>query len=339
MKELLNQLGVVPAVSSHEEAFRRCLKDILALHVDSMREDALGNLIVTRTGKRTPSRKLVIDVPMDENGVMVSGFTDWGFVRFQTVGAVDRRTLVGKRVKMGENGLPGVIGMKPIHLSSREERKSVPKTDDLYIDIGAADRKDAESKLALGDVGWFTTEGGVFGKNLWKGKSLNSKIPCALAIQLLREKVFPVNCTIVFSAQELVGTRGAYGAAFSERPDVVLCLNGVPACDDPLTSAEEQETKLTKGVVLPVSDRFTQYDRTLFEQLRTLAQTNHLPWQIQAKSSVTGAARAYQRSRGGVRTVGLGLPLRYLHSPVEVASLDDAEAMLTLTRLFLENFD
>lgn len=339
MKELLKNLSAVPAVSSREEGFRAYLKELLGPHVDSMREDALGNLIVHKKGERTPVRKLIIDVPMDENGVMVSGFTEGGFLRFQTVGAIDRRTLIGKRVKMGESGIPGVIGMKPIHLSSREERKSVPKTDDLYIDIGAADKKDAESKLCLGDIGWFTTESQEFGNNLWKGKSLDSKIPCALAIRLLTEGRLPVDCTVVFGAQELVGTRGAYGAAFSERPDVVLCLDGVPACDGPMTDKAKQEVKLCKGVALPISDRFTQYDRGLFEQLRSLAQTNGLNWQVQAKANTTGSARGYQRSRGGIRTAGLALPVRYFHSPVEAASLEDAETMLKLTRLFLENFD
>lgn len=339
MTELLKKLSAVPAVSSHEEAFCALLKELLTPHVDSMRVDALGSLIVTKKGEKTPARKLVIDVPMDENGVMVSGFTDSGFLRFQIVGRADRRTLIGKRVKMGEKGISGVIGMKPIHLSSREERKSVPKTDDLYIDIGAKDKKEAQSLLELGDIGWFDVSGAPFGENLWKGKSLASKLCCAAALSLLWEETLPVDLTVVFSAQGLSGNRGAYGAAFRERPDVVLCLDAVPACDIPLTAEVKQQAKLCKGVVLPISDRFTQYDRGLFEQLRTLAQTHAIPWQVQPKAAASSNARGYQRSRGGVRSAGIALPVRYLHSPVEVASLSDAEELLALTRRFLENFD
>lgn len=322
MKDLLNKLSAIPAVSSHEEELRCFLKETLSPIVDEMKEDGLGNLIVFKKGQRIPKKKVLLDVHMDENGVMVSGYTDEGFLRFQTVGAVDRRTLIGKRVLLGDKSLPGVVGMKPIHLSNADERKSVPKTDDLYIDIGAKDKKQAESLLELGDVGWFDVESAPFGQDLWKGRSLDSKLPCAMAVRLLQGEL-PVNLTVVFSAMELVGTRGAYGAAFSQRPDLVLCLDAVPADDGPLS--EQPQIALKKGAVLPVSDRFTQYDGEGFRQLRSIAENNAIPWQLQAKTSVTGNARAYQRSRCGAKTVGIALPVRYLHSPVQVVSLSDAE--------------
>ena len=334
MRELLNKLCSVSGVSSREEGVRALIQTEAAPYADEVRTDALGNLIVRKKGTKTGTLHVVLDAHMDECGVMVSGYTEEGFLRFQPVGPLDRRTIIGKQIFVGERQLPGVIGMKPIHLSSREERGAFPKQKELYIDIGAKNKEDARSKVELGDVGHFSEGCGRFGTSLWKGKALSSRIPCAVLMALLRE-VLPVDCTFVFSAQELVGTRGAYGAAFREKPNVVLCLDGVPAEDLWYTPERQRTCQPGGGVVLPVSDRFTMYHRPLFESLRSLAEQNGIAWQLLAKGTETSDARAYQCSREGVLTAGLGVPVRYLNAPTELADLGDAEAMLNLTRLFL----
>jgi endoglucanase len=334
MQKLLNQLCVCSGVSSREEAVRAVIRTLAEPYADSMQEDAMGNLIVHKKGRVQGSKRVVLSGYMDETGVMVSSFTDDGYIRFQTVGNPDRRNLIGKTVFFGEKNLPGVIGMKPIHLTKKGERSSVPATKSLYIDVGAKTKQEAEKLLEQGDVGHFQEGMKSFGKNCWKGKTLDGRIGCAVLLKLLQEEL-PMDCTFVFGVQELVETGGAYGAAYRLKPHIVLSLGSVAAGDQPLTDQGKAECALGKGVVLPVSDKGTQYDRRLFEQLRQLAEEEQIPWQVKAAAPELSGARAYQRSRSGVRVAGLALPVRYLYAPVEVASLEDAEGMLRLSRVFL----
>ncbi|MCD8191061.1 MAG: M42 family peptidase [Clostridiales bacterium] len=339
MRELIKSLCACSGVSSREEDVRQFIQAQAKPYADSLRVDAMGNLIVFKHGRKSTEKRILLDAPMDEVGVMVSGFTDDGSIRFQTVGPVDRRTLIGKRVYLGENRIPGVVGMKPIHLTTKSERNNLPKLKELYIDIGAKDKAAAKALLALGDVGVFASEFASFGAEKYcKGKTLDSRISCAVLLKLLREEL-PVDCTFVFAAQEQVGTRGAFGAAFSERPDIVLCLDSVATGDGPERTEDKVSVTPGGGVVLPVSDRFTMYDRTLFLRLRGLAERENIPWQLKAADPGQSDARSYQRSRCGAQVAGLGLPVRYLHCPTEVASLEDAEGMLRLTRAFLQSLE
>ncbi|MCD7929837.1 MAG: M42 family peptidase, partial [Clostridiales bacterium] len=332
MRELIKSLCACSGVSSREDEVRAFIQAQAEPYADRLRVDALGNLIVFKRGRKSTGKRVLLDAHMDETGVMVSGFTEDGSLRFQTVGPVDRRALIGKRVCLGENRIPGVIGMKPIHLTTKSERNTVPKLKALYIDIGAKDKEEAKTLLSLGDVGVFASAFAPFGsKELCKGKSLDSRISCAVLLQLLREEL-PVDCTFVFAAQELVGTRGAFGAAFAEKPDIVLCLDGIATEDGPERTEDKVGVTPGRGVVLSVSDRFTIYDRALFLRLRELAERQHIPWQLKAADSGQSNARSYQRSRCGAQVAGLALPVRYLHCPTECASLEDTEGMLRLTR-------
>ncbi|MCC8074868.1 MAG: M42 family peptidase [Clostridiales bacterium] len=339
MRELSKALCACSGVSSREDEVRALIQAQAEPYADSLRVDNLGNLIVFKHGRKSTGKRVLLDAHMDETGVMASGFTDDGAIRFQTVGPVDRRTLIGKRVYLGESRIPGVIGMKPIHLTTKSERNVVPRLKELYIDIGAKDKAAAKAQLSLGEVGVFASEFTSFGtKKLCKGKALNSRISCAVLLKLLREEL-PADCTFVFAAQELVGTRGAFGAAFAEKPDIVLCLDGVAAEDGPERTEDKVGVILGQGVVLPVADRFTIYDRVLFLRLRELAERENIPWQLKAADGGQSDARSYQRSRCGAQVAGLALPVRYLHCPTEVASLEDAEGMLRLTRSFLQSLE
>ena len=132
-------------------------------YADSVRVDAMGNLIVFKRGAKSAGNKLMLCAHMDEVGLIVKSVTDEGYLKFGCVGGIDRRVLLGKRVSVGEKGIPGVIGLKAIHLTTDEERKKVPKLTDLYIDIGAKDRAEAESQVELGDVCAFAGDVAEFG--------------------------------------------------------------------------------------------------------------------------------------------------------------------------------
>ena len=145
MLELLKELCRLNGVSGAEDPVRNFIQTQAQPYADSLRSDALGNLIVFKRGKKSNENKLLLAAHMDEVGVIVTRITEEGFLKFDFVGGVDRRVAIGKPVVLGENEIPGLIGLKAIHLVSREEEEKVPKTDALYIDIGAKDREGQRS--------------------------------------------------------------------------------------------------------------------------------------------------------------------------------------------------
>lgn len=226
------KLSALSGVSSWEDEVRDFLKAEAAPYAQEIRTDALGNLIVFKKGAKAAGNKLLLCAHMDEVGLMIRHITDDGYLKFDTVGSIDRRVLLGKPVLVGPDRLPGVIGLKAYHLVSRDEEKSVPKLNDYYIDIGAKNREEAEKLVSLGDVAVFTTQPELFGDGLLKGKALDDRIGCAVLLTLLKEEL-PMDCTFVFTAQEEVGTRGAFGAAFSVTPELALVIEGTTAADLP----------------------------------------------------------------------------------------------------------
>lgn len=271
---------------------------------------------------------------MDEVGLMIHTITEDGYLKFSTVGGIDRRVLIGKRVLVGEKKLPGVIGLKAYHLTDAKEEKSVPKLREFYIDIGAKDGEEAKAYVSPGDTAVFDTDVLEFGNGFLKAKAIDDRVGCAIMVELLKEPL-PMDCTFAFTVQEEVGTRGAFGAAFSVTPDIALVLEGTTAADLPATAEYQRVCAPRKGPVVPYMDGGTIYDRELFELLRSLAEENDLPWQTKEYISGGTDAGAIQRSKEGVRVAAISAAVRYLHTPSSVASLEDCRNMLTLARLFL----
>ena len=169
------KLCALSGVSSWEDEVRDFLKTEAAPYADEIRTDALGNLIVFKRGAKPAGNKLMLCAHMDEVGLMVRKITDEGCLKFDTVGGIDRRVLLGKRVLVGPQKVPGVVGLKAYHLVSREEEKSVPKLDEFYIDIGAKDRAGAEKLVSLGDAAAFDSGVGEFGGGLFQAKALGEQ--------------------------------------------------------------------------------------------------------------------------------------------------------------------
>lgn len=336
MKDLVMQLSALSGVSSWEDEVRDFLRAEAAPYAQEIRTDALGNLIVLKKGKKAAENKLLLCAHMDEVGLMVRHITDDGYLKFDTVGSIDRRVLLGKPVLIGAARLPGVIGLKAYHLVSRGEEKNVPKLDDYYIDIGAKNREEAEKLVSLGDVAVFTTQPELFGDGLLKGKALDDRLGCAVLLTLLKEEL-PIDCTFVFTAQEEVGTRGAFGAAFSVTPELALVVEGTTAADLPDTEPHQQVCALGKGAVLTFMDRGSIVDRGLFERLRALAEENGIPWQLKQFVSGSNDASAIQRTKAGVRTAVLSAPVRYIHAPASVACVSDLDAVLALARALVHD--
>ena len=336
MLELLKELCRLNGVSGAEDPVRNFIQTQAQPYADSLRSDALGNLIVFKRGKKSTGNKLLLTAHMDEVGVIVTRITEEGFLKFDFVGGVDRRVAIGKPVVLGENEIPGLIGLKAIHLVSSEEEKKVPKTDALYIDIGAKDREEAEKLVPPGTYGSFVGPPQEFGQGFLKAKAIDDRIGCAIMLELLKEDL-PLDVTFAFTAQEEVGTRGAFGTAFSVSPEVALVLETTTAADLPGVEGARRVCAPGKGPVISYMDGATIYDRDLFENLRRLAEEHGIPWQTKEYIAGGNDARTIQRSRSGVRVAALSAAVRYLHAPATVGSLADFENMWKLTRLFLAN--
>ena len=265
---------------------------------------------------------------------MVHTITDDGYLKFSTVGGIDRRVLIGKRVLVGPKMVAGVIGLKAYHLTGADEEKKVPKLKEFYIDIGAKDAEDAKAWVRPGDVAVFDSDVLTFGNGFLKAKAIDDRIGCAVMVELMK-KDLPMDCTFVFTVQEEVGTRGAFGAAFSVKPDIALVLEGTTAADLPTTPARQRVCVPGKGPVVPYMDGGTVYDRELFRLLRSLAKEHGIPWQTKEYVSGGTDAGAIQRSREGVRVAAISAAVRYLHTPSSVAALEDFDNILMLAELFI----
>ncbi len=334
MREYLDQLCRIPGVSGDEERVCDYIQCQLAPYADEMRVDALGNLIVTKKGKKSAKNHLLLCAHMDEVGVIVTAITDEGYLKFDFVGGVDRRVTIGKPVLMGDNQIPGVIGLKAYHLVSREEEKNIPKTESFYIDIGAKNKEEAENLVALGCYGVFDTNPEDFGDGLYKARAIDDRLGCAIMMELIKEDL-PMDVTFAFTAQEEVGTRGAFGAAFSVKPQVALVLETTTAADLPSVENKQKVCKLGGGAVISYMDGATIYDRGLYDMLRNLADENQIPWQTKEYLAGGNDARTIQRSREGVRVAAVSAPIRYLHAPASVGSFQDFQDCLSLARHFI----
>jgi endoglucanase len=336
MRSELFELCRLSGVSGDEDRVREYIREKAAPYADSMRTDALGNLIVVKKGAKSTGNKLLIAAHMDEVGLIVTRITDDGFLKFDFVGGVDRRVAIGKPVVVGENNIPGIIGLKAIHLVKRDEMRKTPKTDALYIDIGAKNKEEALKLVQPGTYGCFVGDPEEFGDGLLKAKAIDDRVGCAIMLSLLK-KDLPMDVTFAFTVQEEVGTRGAFGAAFSVTPEIGLVLETTTAANLPDVEPHRQVCAPGKGPVISYMDGATIYDRPLFEKLRDLAEANDIPWQTKEYIAGGNDARTIQRTKSGVRVAAMSAAVRYLHAPTSVGSMADFENMERLVMLFLND--
>lgn len=333
MFDLLKTMCALPGPSGAEDAVRGFIRTQAEPYADEIRTDPMGNLMIFRKGEKRLAKPVMLCAHMDEVGVIVKRITDDGILKFGFVGGVDPRVVIGRRVKFGD--VTGVVGIKAVHLTTASERKTMPKTRDLYIDIGTSGKKDALARVAPGDYGVFDSDIVEFGDGLLKAKAIDDRLGCAVLLTLLQTQP-PIDTWFVFTVQEEVGLRGSATAAFALDPDFCLIVEGTTAADLAEAPAHKQVCGLRKGPVLPFMDRGTIYDAELFDMLRDAANDRGIAWQT--KHMVAGGTDAgrIHKMRAGVRTAGLAAPVRYIHSPVSVASKADMQGVLTLAKAFLE---
>lgn len=331
---MLKTLCELNGTSGREEAVREFLIAHLPKDV-SYTVDALGNLIVEKRGANRAKNKVMLASHMDEVGLIITYITEDGFLRFACVGGIDSRALFGKAVKVGEQGVSGVIGGKAVHQLTKDEKNTVPEAEDLLIDIGARTKAEAESLVSLGDNAYFDSEYIEFGDGFIKSKAIDDRAGNLIMLEMLQSDL-PYDMTFCFTVQEEIGTRGAAAVTDTVAPDYAIVLESTTASDLPDVSGYRQVCKTGCGAVVSFMDRGTVYDKSLYDLAFHLAKENDIP--CQTKTMVAGGndASAIHKAAGGVKTVAVSVPCRYIHSASCVAKKEDIDSVARLARVLSE---
>jgi len=336
----LRELIETPSPSGFEQPAQRILRRELAGVADELRSDVLGNQFARLAGPGERPLKVMLAAHCDEIGFMVRYIDDHGFLWFAPIGGVDPHLGPGQRVHVQTASGPilGVIGKKPIHLIEAKDRDAVVKFKSQFIDIGCPDRKSAESLVAIGDPVTFAVGLERLQGELVTSRAFDDKMGVFVMAQILKEVKkrgpAPVELYGVSTVQEEIGLRGATTSAFGIHPDVAIILEVGFATDVPDGDKKEQgEIKVGGG---PVLSRGPNINSALFEVLKAVAAAEQIPVQVLAEPRATGTdANVVQLTRGGVATALVRVPLRYMHTPVEVLSLADLDAAVRLVTAVL----
>ncbi len=327
MLNTFKKLCEIPAVSGREELIRAFIISEVKDFCDC-KTDKNGNLICFKRGKKATPKKIMLDAHMDEVGIIATYITADGFVKFSSVGGILPSVMTGRRV-IFENGTVGVIGIKPTHLSSGEEKKKYIAEDKLYIDIGADTKEEAEKIISLGDTAVF--EGNLTdAKGNFISRAIDDRAGVAVLTELLKsDSEYDFYAT--FTVCEEVGCQGAKTAAFAVNPDGAIVLEATTAADLEGVADENTVCKVGLGVAVSFMDRATLYDRRLYDT----AVNSGINCQPKAAVSGGNNSGAIHLTRDGVPTIALSVPCRYIHSPSCLANGEDIKAMLDMAKYML----
>ena len=328
--EFLKKLVAAPSPSGYEQPAQRLFRDYVGEFAQTS-SDVLGNVISFIPGAGEERLRVMLVGHCDEIGFQVKYIDDNGFIWFGAVGGVDPQMTIGQRVDIHSAGgkVPGVIGRKPIHLLEPKDRESVIKLDNQYIDIGVVNRKEAEELIRMGDPITFAAELTTLQGDRMASRGFDDKAGCFVVAEVMRlisqapEKP-PVDLYGVSSVQEEVGLRGGKTSSYSVDPDVGICVEVFFSSDQPDVDKKlNGEISLGKG---PVNPRGLNINPFLFDLLTATAAKEEIPVQLIGLPRASGTdANVMQVSRSGVATALVNLPLRYMHSPVEVLAFSDLE--------------
>ena len=337
MDDLLNKLLTTAAPSGYEGALQEVFVEYIAPYVDSTETDTLGNVIGVKKGP-DGSPKVMLTAHCDEIGFLVSNIDDNGFLYVQEIGGIDTDLLPGRRVEIHtEQGLvKGVFGKKAIHLTRGEEKKKL-EISDVWLDIAAKDRKDAEARVQRGDYVTFAKDVINYDNGMVASPSTDDRIGVWTLIEtakLLSGAKLNYSVYFVSTCQEELGARGAKTATDYIHPEIGIAIDVTHATDYPTADTKlTGEIKLGKGPVITIGPNIHQ---GVCHQLKQAAV--ELRAQYEAIARPTGTdANVIQLSSCGVKTGLLSIPCRYMHTPYEMVSLDDAKIAARLLATFLSD--
>jgi putative aminopeptidase FrvX len=327
----LKQLSEAVGVSGDEGQVRAVVLDVVRASVDDVRVDTMGNVLAFKRGSGRDRLRVMVSAHMDEIGLMVVGHDGDGFLQVRAVGGIDPRMLPGMLFQVGPERIPGVIGVKPIHLVKEDELEKVARIEDLVMDVGAKTKDEAKGLAPLGTYAAFATKFREIGPTV-SGKAFDDRAGCTVLVELLRGERFRFDLHAVFTVQEEVGLRGAGVAAYAIEPDCAFALEGTIADDIPKDRDVSPTTQLGKGPAITVMDHSFISDRRLLRLLTTTAEELGIPYQFKQPGIGGTDSGAIHRSRGGVPSVTVAVPSRYIHSPVALLSLEDFDNTVRLMR-------
>lgn len=324
LKEYTDAFGVTGSEKYIRETIKGKIEGLGVNYTDSM-----GNLIVHRSGK---GKRVMLAAHMDEVGFIAVRIRPDGGIKFATVGGIDGRILLSKRVYFKRSGIRGVIGCKPIHLQSISERNKPIAEDELFIDIGAKDAEEAGKYIKPGDYAVFESEYVDMGRFV-KAKALDDRVGCAVITELLKEN-YSHDLYAAFTVQEEAGLRGARTAAYAVKPEIALVFEGT-TCADFVKDEKDFVTECGKGPVLSVMDRASIGDSRLLRKIIKAAEDNNIPYQMRRGNVGGNDAGSIHKAAEGCITAAISVPTRYIHSPVSMMCKEDFENVLRLAKAVL----
>jgi len=336
MENLLRDLSNARAVSGDEDSVAKIIIRELRTKGE-VHTDKLGNVIFHRKGTKPT---IMIAAHMDEIGFMIRYIDEKGFLKFIPIGGIDARTLPGQRITIhGKEEVTGIIGVKPTHMLEDEERKKVQKIKELFIDIGAKDRKDAEKRVGIGDFATYDSTFTKLNNTIVAGKAIDNRAGVAAMIRVVQLTKTKHEIYAVATSQEEVGLKGAKVSAFSIAPDIAIAMDVGFAGDNPAVPEEHAPAKIGGGPILTVAEaggRGLISPKTINDWFLKTAKDNKIPLNIQADDVGMTDSATIQLSKGGVLTASIGIPTRYMHSPNTVVDLKDIETTAKLVALAIE---
>jgi len=338
--DLLREIAEVAGAPGHEQRIREVvLREVKPL-VDDITIDNMGNVYAIKKGKS--DKRVMVGAHMDEIGFIVTHIDDNGFVRFHTLGGFDPKTLTAQRVIIhGKEDVIGVMGSKPIHVMTQEERGKALKTTDFFIDLGMK-KEEVEKIVSIGNP--ITRERGLIEMGTCVNcKSLDNRLAVFILIESLRElkdKEVPYDIYGVFTVQEEVGIRGANVAALEIKPDFGFGLDTTIAFDVPGAKPEEMITKLGEGTAIKVMDSSTICDYRMVKYMEEVADRNNIKTQKEILTAGgTDTAGIQRMNPGGAIAGAISIPTRHIHQVIEMADKQDIKGSIDLLTACLNELD
>jgi putative aminopeptidase FrvX len=340
--DTLRKLLTAPGPSGYEQAPAAVFREAAGAFAE-ITHDTVGSTVARVKGAADGPFVAVVG-HIDEIGLIVHHIDDDGFLWFTGVGGWDPTILVGQRLEIAtrEGRVTGVVGKKPPHLLKDEERKKAPELKQLHIDIGAKDGDEARSVVRVGDVAVIAGEPVELPNRRVVSRALDNRLGCFVALEAARLVAeaggAPGDVAAVAVTQEEITFGGAHTTAYSLRPDIAIVVDVTFATDPP--GSEEKELGRHKFGTGPVLTRGSTLDPTVFELLHAAGEAEGIPFTVSASARSTGTdADAFHISRAGIPSAVVSVPLRYMHSPVEMVQLDDVENTAKLIAAFARRLE
>ncbi len=330
--EFLVDLLNARSPTGHEYEAQAVVDRYVEKTVDAYRRDTMGNRFATVNPDGDPS--ILFAGHIDELGLIVTYINEQGFLYFDTLGGHDKTMISGRRVSiLTQKGVvKGVTGKRAIHLMSPEDRKKVPETHEIWIDIGAGSQKEAEKLVSIGDPAVYDQSFDLIRGSVGVARAFDDKAGAYAVLEAVRRLTkgkLNARVTAAATTQEEIGTRGAITAAYSENPDFAVAVDVGHATDSPDCDLRKYGSFKQGGG--PIVCRGPNINPVIFERIVQCAEKNGIPYQLEADSRPTGTdARAIQVAQAGIATGLLSIPLRYMHTPSEMVDLEDIEHTVQL---------